>query len=371
MKKLVCLCLTILLLLSSPVFVFATDTYIKDAVIYEIPEIGIAVPIPSDFLALERTVQEDDPVLALFGFTKTDWEQITAGNNIYLDAYNLDTDSEIIVTMTDSMLSDMNLLPDRTIDAMIDSLKSAYQGAGISLNEYEIYQHSQAKFMKLYLTQPNGGSFIYSLEYSTIYDGKSINLTLHSYDGNITPEDEKLIQEVVDGTDFGSAPASVTATKNTAGITYFDKKTGTSFSLPEKWEQKELSKERETLDVKFGSTDQEATILYGSTDFYELIGGASFGINRSDMDSSFFSEDEMSELFSEIFDANGSIEKIIINGVIYYKTVVSSSLYGFTTNMTYVLTMDNGYFYVFEYGGGRANAHYEDFEYMLNSVQFG
>ena len=110
---------------------------------------------------------------ASYGLTKDSMSSLMDDRNIYLNGWDEDINQEIIVTMIDSPLIDFNLYSNTTLSTMATSFESEYKNAGVTVIKYEIYQHSQAKFLKIYISQPNGDSTAYGLQYYTVYATKS------------------------------------------------------------------------------------------------------------------------------------------------------------------------------------------------------
>ena len=375
MKKFLCILIILSFVLPSPVCAFASNSFNKSNTNYELPEVGIEIPIPSSYYVLTQNVQENDPALSCFGFSIEEWRSFASGNGIYLDALDPYSYREIVVTLVeDSMLLDLNSLPNTAIDMLMDTFTDMYADAGITLYDYEVYQHSQAKFLKLFLSRPNGDSTIYSIQYSTLYNDRCVNITLHSFNGKTTTEDETFIKNIIDDTLFIGDPVYTEQSNYSAGVFYQDNESDVSFNLPENWEQIALSKDREILDAKFESVDDEAVIMYGSIDVYELLGSEKSGAKRADVDILNFTQDEIHELFDEAYGtANNTeqgLERLIINGTTFYKGITHHTQDFISFDMTAVFTIKNGYFYLFEYMGGRENVHYDDFEYALESVKF-
>lgn len=122
--------------------------------------------------------------------------------SIYLNAWDNDVNYEIIVTMTESLLEDYNQLSDTTLNGLVSALETEYAAMGVTLIRSDLYQHSQAKFARIYISQPNNGGTAYGLQYNTVYDGKAINITLQSYSGEVDSDKEAIIQKIVDTAHF-------------------------------------------------------------------------------------------------------------------------------------------------------------------------
>ena len=124
--------------------------------------------------------------------------------------------------------------------------------------------------------------------------------------------------------------------------------------MPANWEQGNLSKERETLDVIFSSTQESGcSIMYGSVDVWAAASAEDRkGYTRADIDNSIFSKEDIAEI-------NGipvsQVELITLGGHDYYKATTDkkSDVYGIsvalsTTTMTRI---ENGIMYTFYFTG--------------------
>lgn len=336
-----------------------------------LPDLGMSIETPGDYYILSRDISSSDPALSFFGFSKSDCISFLEESSIYLDAVDPDVTTEIVVTMTENVLSDMNMLPDTTIDALLSSLSDVYSNIGISVTNMEYYQHKQAKFVVLDINQESDTGTIYGVQYYTIYNYKAINVTLHSYDGRVSSSDKSLARSVVDSVVFDSSPITPEPARKTNSFMYTDTETGTTFTVPANWVQGELSKPRDTIDVKFESTDGESFVYYGSFDAWsQMTASERAGTTRSSYDLSVLSNDDLKEFASLLGSPNGAFKRETIGGVEYCQFETSYSQGVISAPVTAYLTINNGYIYLFQYSGGNSKAHYDDFTQLLNSVNY-
>ena len=183
-----------------PVLAFAENST------YDLSELGMSIEIPDNHIVFTRNIKSSDPNLSAYGLTKDSLSSLMLERDIYLNAWDKDVNYEIIVTMTDSPIEDLNLLSDTTLKSLDSSLKTTYESAGITYIKSDIYQHNQAKFIKIYISQPNNGGTAYGLQYYTVYNGKAINVTLHSYSGKINSTHETTLKNIVDTVHFDADP---------------------------------------------------------------------------------------------------------------------------------------------------------------------
>jgi len=180
------------------------ETYMESS--YTIDELDMRIAIPSDYVVFTRDIDANDPNLSLYGLTKDSMSSLMTSGNIYLNAWDSDVNYLFYVTMIDSSLGDFNLLSDATLSTLATSFESEYKSAGITYIKSEVYQHDQAKFLKIYISQPNGDSTAYGLQYYTVYADKAIIITMQSYSGTINDSKENILKSIVDSAKFGTDP---------------------------------------------------------------------------------------------------------------------------------------------------------------------
>ena len=339
----------------------ASTTYILD-------ELGLEVTIPSGYYVITRDTPGSDPVFSIFDVTKESLVSQFETSGIYLNAVPLHAGEEIVVTMTTSPLDNFSTFSDASLETIASLLPSQFADYGISISEYEIYHHPQAKFIKVYFT--DSALTVHGLQYYTVYDGMAINFTMRSYAGSLSALQEYTIQKVVDSIVFDSAPPPTVSGKDTDPFVYTDRDSDVTFTVPGNWEQEALSKDREFIDAKFVSTkDAGRTIIYGSTDLWmQLSASERAGYSRADLNNSFFTKHELAELYGV---AAHEISVVTYNDVRYYsfETTAENDL-GLSATMTMLIHIDNGWLYMFQFFGTDRTALFSDFESLLESVEY-
>ena len=339
---------------------------------YKIDELGLEVSFPSDFTIITEDISSSDPIFDRLGTTKSALISQFKAGNIYLNAIpNNSSTEEIVVTMTNGVFDNLSVFSDGTLKTLASSLTKEYENYGITVTKYDVYQHSQAKFIRIYFTDTANSA--YGLQYYTNYGAKAMNFTMRSYDGPISSRQETTIKTVVDSIKYNTDPPSTDPPEQTNSREYLDKDTGVKFTVPANWPEKELSKEREFIDVKFASTEEEGlAIMYGSVDLWSQMSASDkAGYSRSDFDNSQFTISDMEEYFAV---GTGKVSKVTYNGAEYFITTQSATqeMYGteFTIDMTRVVRFRNGWLHEFQFGGTRDNPYFSDFEALLNTVEY-
>ena len=366
-KRFFAFALIVILLLAIPfnISVFAASNT------YDLDELGLQVTIPTDYSVITRDTPANAPIFSDLGTTKTELISYFETGNIYLNAISNYYNEEIVVTNMKNDLSDFSTLSDSALTALVSTIPERYAEIGISVLKYEIYQHSQTKFVKLYFTDT--GNTVYGLQYYTIYDGNAMNFTMRSYQGSISERQESTIKAVVDSIKYDKEPPVVEEGEDTNAFTHTDTDTGVKFTVPANWKQEAFTADREYIDVMFVSTKEDvSTIIYGSTDLWDMMTASEQrGLTRSDINNSAFTRSDVAEMFGITTD---KVTTVTYNGISYYKCEVTGfkevNGHYFTITMTLLLHIDNGWGYVFQFGGTSTHKQYFDFESLIKSVQY-
>lgn len=356
-----------------PMSVFAANST------YELDELGMSIEVPSGHVVFTRDIKSNDPNLSAYGLTKDGLYSLMLEQNIYLNTWDEDINYEIIVTMIDSPLEDFNQLSDTSLAVLTPTMSKEYESAGITYIKSDIYQHNQAKFIKIYISQPNNGDTVYGLQYYTVYNGKAINVTLQSYSGKIDSNKEAIIQEIVDTVRFETEPHLSSPPVQTKAFTYTDPNSGMTFTVPVNWAETPMNEERKFIDVKFTSNLEEGLcILFSSEDLYEL---EEFKLELSTTEQLLLTRDLIgNDIFTkaDIAEIYGCKEKdvsmVTYGGKEYYSAEIvnSGTAYGLTlsTPMVYLIRCENGYMYVFQFNGSSSSKYFQDFKKLVSSAKY-
>jgi len=374
MKRLI----TVLLLLFSCVILSATAAAAEST--YYLEELGMSIGLPDDYIALTRDMDADDPSLREYGL---DWDALSAmflEKSIYLNAWNSDMDYEIVVTMVDSQLGDYNLYSDTTLSAFASAFEPDYENAGIIILRHEIYQHSQARFVKLYIYQQNDGQEIYGLQYHTVYAGKTINITMQSYSGGIDAEKEAIQQQIVDTAHFDAEPQTRQLPDPTEAFTYTDTVGGVSFTVPANWVEEPVEDSDGSNNAVFVSNLEEGlTIGFVSQDlmseeFWEESGMSWLDrmfVTRSDINNSVMTKADVAESYGV---SESAVSMVSLGNKEYFmlESIETGTAYGLHLKvpMTTIVRCENGYMYIFRFGAAKDSAYFADFEELVRSAEY-
>ncbi len=361
--KLMILIFLFILLLSSGVSASSST--------YNISELGLDITIPSDYKVITRDTPATASVFRDLGINKADLIEQFEETNVYLNAISDTLDEEVVVTMDTNIIDNFSALSDTSLKMFASSWVNEYEKMGIDVKKYDIYHHSQAKFVRVHFEDT--ANSVNGLQYYTIYNGKAMNFTMRSYSGEITTKQEKTIKTIVDSVKYDTPSVENPVGAETEAFVYTDIDTNTKFTVPANWYEKELLKEHEFIDVKFVSSKEEGmSIMYGSTDLWGMLTPEEQkGSSRSDLDNSAVEISDVATLYA--IDEN-LIKKQMYDGKEYFQATVkqNTELYGatFTLETTMVIRIENGWVYGFQFSGTTDNEYFGDFQELLNSVEY-
>ena len=338
---------------------------------YELTELGLKILIPEQYYVITKDTAENDVAFKKFGIKKSDLINEPILKNIYLNAVTDDLSEEIVVTKLSNSLGEFSSMSDNLLEFSFSLFANEYTSHGIDVSSYDVYHHHQTNFIRIRFNSSD--KTIYGIQYITSTDDKMMSLTMRSYSGPFSPRQEAKIKSIVDSVTFDKSPPKSKTGKDTESFLYTDSDTGLTFAVPANWEQKGFSKEREFLDVKFASTKANGlSISYGSVDAWEqLPSSEKAGYNRIEFNSSIFTK---SDIAKEYGISEDKVDLVTYNNKEYYKVEITTSgeLYGldFSTTITQLFHIDNGWMYSFQFMGTDESEYYADFEKLLNSVQY-
>ncbi len=364
--------IVIKLLVSIVLMLFLIMPTFASSTTYKLDELGLEVSIPSTYDVITRDTPVSSPIFKVLGVSGKELIEQFKTTFVYLNAIPKGvTGEEIVVTMAPNDINNFSALSATSLKMFASSWISTWEELGFNISKYDVYEHSQAKFVRFYFEDT--ANSVNGLQYYTIYNGKAINFTMRSYSGGITSTQEQAIKNIVDTIKFDTPPVETPSGVETEAFIYTDTKTNTKFTVPANWYKKELSKERDTIDVKFVSSKEEGlTIMYGSVDVWEaLTDDEKVGATRSDISNDVFTINDIAELYG--IDKS-KVSMVEYNGIEYFQFTFkqTTELYGieFSPEMTILLRFENGWMYSFQFGGTTDSIYFDDLEALLNSVKY-
>ena len=338
---------------------------------YTIPELDLTLSIPIEYDVFTLDMSSSDPLFSEYGTTKADMTAQFTTSNIYLNAVSTVRNEEIVVTMADSPLTNLNGMGDTTLKTLASALVDEYANYGITVTDYDVYHHEQLTFIQIYFHDT--GKTVYGLQFYTVSNEQAMNFTLRSYEGSISSSQENTICAIVDSIRLNYEVESTPTVEASPAFHHTDKDTGVTFTVPDGWSKISLTEQRDFLDAKFESTkDPGLVILYGSTDLWsELSASERAGYTRSDFSSDLFTKQDIADMFGT---SKYLVDDVTYSGVHYFKvaTTTEKEAMGLkvSVTMTQLFRVENGWGYTFQFGGDESNPYYSDFVSLIKSVKY-
>lgn len=366
-KRLILCLLSIVVLLSA----FASTTVSAASGKYRIEEAKLEVTIPATYTVITRNTPSNAEIFTRLGLSYSALMSNMKSGSIYMDAVSNSYSEEIVFTCQENIISDFALLSDTVLNTLASTTVDEMETLGISVLKYDIYNHSQAKFLRIYWA--DSANSRYGLQYYTVRDNTAMNFTLQSYEGSINSRQESVMKTVVDSVKYDTPSPVVPEGEDTDSFVYTDSDSGVEFTVPKNWKQEDFTEDREYLSAKFVSTKEDGcTIIFGAVDAWaELSDLEKISLPRSEADNSLFTKADIAEMFSTTED---DISLFTYNGVEYYKCTLTTNKEGYGLSLdittTQLLCVDNGWMYVFQFNGKEDHKLYSDFEELIRSVQY-
>ena len=264
MKKVICMLLCAVLMLSGVVSAFA-----ENWVEYDLPEMSMSVYIPDSFYAWTRNLEKDSPILEETGYDHQYLMDVLSANNAYLDAVSKDNTVEILFTSIDSpFISDLGQLEQSYLDLRVSAILEQIESLGVKVSNYEMFEHPQATFLKYYYEQPIDQSInFYGARYYTVYNNKEIDIQTTSFYGELTESQDSIFDNIVASIEFSESENPI----QESGTVYTDLETGMSFVIPAGFKEIELTaQQRQSADARFDNQNGNI-IIYTSADMWREL----------------------------------------------------------------------------------------------------
>ena len=338
---------------------------------YTIPDLDLTLSIPTEYDVFTLDMSSNDPLFSDYGTTKADLDAQLAASNIYLNAISTIRNEEIVVTMTDSPLTNLNGMGDTTLMTLASALVDEYANYGITVTDYDVYHHDQLTFIQIYFHDT--GKTVYGLQFYTVSNEQAMNFTLRSYEGSISSTQKNTIYAIVDSIRLNYEVEAMPTAEASPTFVHTDKDTGLTFTVPEAWSKISLTEQRDYLDAKFASTeDPGLVILYGSTDLWsELPASERAGYSRSDFSSELFTKQDIADIFGT---SKYLVDDVTYGGVHYFKVVTTTEKQAtglsVSVTMTQLFRVENGWGYTFQFGGDENSPYYSDFVSLIKSAEY-
>ena len=200
MKKIIALVCVVVCLLLFPSYCMADSTV-------SIDELGFSVSLPADTYVFTQNTSLSSSVWSAFDVEPSVFLDYLKSNNIYLDSIAPDASYEIVIigrqNQNYSKIYNLNLYEDKEImDLLSSSINSVGEGLGLKTESVSIYKTGDLKFYSFLGTQSTEGQDVYIKSYFTVVNGIFVQISLRSYAGSLSSQQERTIKQVVDSVHF-------------------------------------------------------------------------------------------------------------------------------------------------------------------------
>lgn len=169
---------------------------------YSVDEVPLQITLPEKLMVFSRNIDAMDPNLDAAGLDKDALEQKYIDSNIYLNAISPNKKFEITLSVEETQYTNKIY----NLNSVSESKVQAIRDAMLNTSEYyascEVHDQKYAKFLKSVFYTAENHLLKASLDYYTIINGKSVNITLHSYSEEITQEQADFFESVIDNVKF-------------------------------------------------------------------------------------------------------------------------------------------------------------------------
>lgn len=204
MKKLLSLTLALFCLCSAVPAALAAENST-----YELPELNMTIEAPKGWYVSTRDVKDGDPNIELLAMDKKELADYYRENDIYLNMVSegpyADINVKMRVNRSNPDIYDLNSIPDENMlheaESMMQKLQKDAEGQ-ITYSGCSVYIHKQAKFFVFNSNYLNNGLTVYGKRYFTVINGQVINITLHSYEGEISDNLSQTLLNTMDSVFF-------------------------------------------------------------------------------------------------------------------------------------------------------------------------
>lgn len=171
---------------------------------YSIPEASnMQITLPEDMTAVTRSSDANDKYFSLFGIDYNSTMQRFEASNIYLQGMNSNADLTVTVSVqtTDqsTQLVNYNQLESDKLSEVARNFLSQNEYTACSVDQAV----SNAVWLEFDIRVNESGSLIQAYQANTVYEGKSINITLQRNGGNVTAQDYEVFSGIVQSAEFG------------------------------------------------------------------------------------------------------------------------------------------------------------------------
>ena len=171
-----------------------------------IEESQLSLELPASCHLLRQEIPEDDEYIVAVG---ADREQIQAyykEAGIVLHAIAASNEYEVVVTVNDNQdvryMHNLSSLGEEQIEELAESICDSYRTYEYDVDEYEIYESENAKYLVFHFGKQNEEREVYCMQYYTIKGSFVYHITLRCFEAPITNELNQMMQQIINSVSF-------------------------------------------------------------------------------------------------------------------------------------------------------------------------
>lgn len=363
MKKLCCLFLIALMLL--PVPSLAEPISVRQ---HWLPEIGLSVPVPLDYVVFTRDTPQDDPAYAATRYEYENIQQFLWAGNFYLFAVSLDASKELTVYANPVGTPDFSEFDRSELEAIALSTAQELIAIGQTFDQAQIRYTDYATYVVVAVHDDSA----YHILCSTVRNGVMYTIRSISRGAALSEYEEGLFYGLLENTAFEGDELGELNEARWQEERYVNEAGRISFPVPEGWARQEPAEEPFSLILRPEENDG-CSIMFTQEDLWAQ-NEAYFtgqGMARADVDISKITIEGAAGSFGV---AVADVEIAYYAGMMFYKTVQTWESDGGTVTATLLLTVQNGMMYEFihqQVNRVPGEAHEMHFEALLSNIALG
>ena len=317
-----------------------------------VPELDMTITIPKDYLVYTR--ETDVEVI----------KNILLENNIYLDAIDTTTNSELFIVMEDYDLVDFNELGEKEINMLSSFALATLNEKEIQVIENRVESIGQNKYIVLFSKYSYQYQEMYEFNYITATQGKKINIIMQFYSDKYIETNRQIVEKIVSNIKYGNSFQKKLYEDGIIGIKYY---------IPQNWRIFDSDDEGGIgTTILVPKDNLEYTISIANMDIwqklpiYEMIKHP-----RSEFDNSFILN---SHAKVELENSLGVVlSKDSIKTVYNYEYIIASTYnnnFGTDDKFTAYIRAENGIVYLIITNIADNSLQYDDFVYFMESIVY-
>lgn len=373
MKRTLAALLAVILLISTLPAGAAAET--AETQLVFLPDSQISVAVPADYILVRQGDTELDSRLDEMGLSPEDWQSIMSEGNTALFAVHPDLSSNINVVVTESpVIKSLSPFEDSFLLLLADGYQEQLSALGGRMVKTGVYRAGGSAFLQIW-AEVTAMPEQKMLQFMTVEDGKNVAITLTTFSGVITPEDEQLMERIVSESvliNGGVRTETAAPAEETEALyEYSYPEAGIHFTVPAGWEEKPLSQERQFLKYQITPVNDRtaSSIIFGCRDFWQLMSPEMWALmgvqSKEDMESLLDAEMVAEMMNMDLKD----VRTVEYPGAKFTLGTTQQTQYGLTITITFAFTIHDGIFIQFQMYDPQ-KLYGDIFEQVLGSVTF-